>query len=597
MNEQRNFILAMVLSFALILFYSYFMADPKDQPQQNEDTNQEEIHTTADGFSIDPPEEEKRVLTRKQALGTTQRIQIETPHLSGSLSLKGASIDDLLLLKYRETIEKNSPFVTLLSPKGTKHPYYLINGYAGLKGDQTKLPDSNTKWTLVQGDKLTPESPIFLSYQTPDQTLKFTRKIEIDQHYLFTITDQIENLTETPKTLSQYARVHRKHLPDTLTNFMILHEGPISVINHKLEDKKYKKFKKNPVYEYEGEAGWVGQTDKYWLVAAIPEQNQNIKVKFSSSITGDIEEKTYDSSYLTKPVIIEPNQTKSITSYIFSGAKKNSILTEYQKNPGISQLNLAIDWGYFWFLTKPFSLALEFIGSKTGNFGVAILIFTLLVKLLFFPLANKSYEMTAKMKQLQPKIQGLREKYKSDQQKLQQEIMGLYKKEKVSPVSGCLPMLLQIPVFFALYKVLFITIDMRHAPFFGWIKDLSAPDPTSVFNLFGLIPWDPSIVPFIGASLLSIGAWPLIMGLSMAAQQAMSPPAVDPKQQYIFAFMPVIFTIILAPFAAGLVIYWAWNNILTILQQWTIYKRLNVDTPIDHLLARFRKKSQKQPPS
>jgi YidC/Oxa1 family membrane protein insertase len=494
---------------------------------------------------------------------------IDTPSVRGSIALRGARIDDLALVKYRETVDPKSPAVVLLSPSGTAAPFYAEFGWVGGAGASVKLPTADTEWRQEGSGPLTVGQPITLVYDNGDG-LEFRRTIAVDDNYLFTVKDSVTNNGAAPITLFPYGLISRHGTPPTL-GYYILHEGFIGVMGDEgVKEESYKAVEDKKSMAFNVTNAWLGITDKYWAATLSPDTDARLDAHFTAGQVGGI--KTYQTDYLLDPRTIQPGATATVSGRLFAGAKEVSIINAYNEALKLNRFEHLIDWGYLYFITKPMFWALDAFYKLVGNFGISILIVTVIIKLIFFPLANKSYASMAKMKTLQPKMQELRERYPDDKVKQQQELMELYKREKINPVAGCLPILIQVPVFFALYKVLFITIEMRHAPFFGWIKDLSAPDPTTIFNLFGLIPWDPSHVPMLGVYLM-VGAWPLIMGVTMWAQMKLNPPPPDPAQKMIFDWMPVIFTFMLAGFSAGLVIYWAWNNTLSVIQQGIIMNR------------------------
>lgn len=553
--EQKNIILALVLS--VVVLFGWQMVFEPPQPQKTTVTSKPSPDLTPDINT-----EKDDVLPRKDVLQNSTRLSLINEKIKGSISTKGLRFDDIILSDYRETLNKTSDQISLLSPLKTKNPYFVEFGW--VSNDKTiPLPDQNTIWSVNSTKELTPKSPLELSWDN-GQGLLFKRTISVDDQYLITVDDQVENKSQKDVTLYPYALTSRYGTPET-EGFFILHEGPIAFLNDTLEEFDYDDLQDESVIEKNSKGGWLGITDKYWLVAIIPDQKNSVKTRFSHSIRNNTNK--YQVDYLGSAFEISPGNTQSYTNHLFAGAKKVNLLDQYAKEYDIKHLDLAVDFGWFYFLTKPFFLCLKWINSIVGNFGISILIFTVLIKLVFFPLANKSYNSMSKMRLLQPEMLKIRETYKDDRLKMNQAMMDLYKKEKVNPASGCLPILIQIPVFFALYKVLFVTIEMRHAPFYGWIQDLSAPDPTSFVNLFGLL-------PFQSPEFLQIGIWPMIMGLTMYLQQKLNPQPTDPVQAKVFMFMPFIFTILLASFPAGLVIYWAWNNILSIAQQWVIMKRV-----------------------
>jgi len=613
-EDQRNLLLAMALSLVVIVGWNYFYAKPQmDQARQTNAQLQNPATAQppgaqpsatpqqpgaqpapvgappvpgAGGANVPQVAAAPVVLDRGQSLAASPRVRIETPSLSGSIALKGARFDDIGLRKYRETTDPASPMIELLSPSGSAHPYFAETGFVAPAGSNIVLPRADTLWT-ADSDTLTPARPLHLTFDN-GQGLIFRRTISVDDQYMFTITDAVENKSGAPVTLFPYSLLTRIGKPKT-DGYAVLHEGFVGVVGDtRVQEYTYDSIEKEPkaTKNYKGIGGWLGMTDKYWAAAVIPDQDVAVEGRFSSTGTTT---KTYQADYLGAEKVIAPGASSEVTHRFFAGAKETQTIEAY-KSQGIKNFDLMIDWGWFYFITKPLFYLIDLIYRYVGNFGVAILITTVLIKAAFFPLANRSYESMAKMKAVQPQMKELQERYPNDKQKQQQELMALYKREKINPVAGCLPVVIQIPVFFALYKVIFITIEMRHAPFFGWIKDLSAPDPTNLFTLFGLLPWDPTQVPVIG-HFLWLGIWPLIMGVSMFLQMKMNPAPTDPVQQQMFAWMPVIFTFMLGSFPAGLVIYWTWNNTLSVLQQYLIMRRSGVKVELwDNLAGLFRKK-------
>ena len=527
-------------------------------------------------------------LTREAAIAASPRVALDSRALFGSIDLKGARIDDVSLKAYRETPDPHSPNIVLLSPSQAPAPYYAELGFVSKPDQSLALPTPQTLWS-ADANKLTSEAPVTLTYDN-GHGLVFHRRIAIDDHYMFTVTDSVENKSASPVTLYPYALVSRHGKPKT-SGYSILHEGMVGVIGDSgVQEPTYDSILKEPdaTKSLNGTGGWLGFTDKYWAAVVVPDQQVPFKGTFSARGTG---QKIYQADFLADPLTIAPGATAETTNRVFAGAKEVQTLDMYQNDFGVKKFELLIDWGWFYFITRPMFQLLDLISKFTGNFGIAILIVTVLIKLAFFPLANRSYLSMAKMKAVQPQMTALRERYADDKAKQQQELMELYKREKINPVAGCLPMLIQIPVFFSLYKVLFITIEMRQAPFFGWIKDLSQPDPTNIFTLFGLLPYDPTALPFIG-HFLAIGIWPLIMGFSMFVQMKMNPEPPDPVQKQMFAWMPVIFTFMLGSFPSGLVIYWTWNNLLSVAQQTLIMHRAGVKIELwNNLTSTFRKKA------
>ncbi|MCP4329893.1 MAG: membrane protein insertase YidC [Alphaproteobacteria bacterium] len=559
--EQRNLLLAIAISLAVIFGFQFFMDSmypERDQPVQTTDSS------TPIGDSIPRPAAPSGAAPtpetdRAQVLAESPRVEIDNPVVDGSLALRGARLDDLKLKKFRETVDPTSPEVTLLSPGGSDKPYYSTVGWVSDQADLV-LPDGDTLWQS-DGDKLTDKTPVTLTWNN-GAGLIFTRTISIDESYMFEITQSVRNVGNQSVNLFPYSIVSRTDPPPVL-GFFILHEGPIGVLDGTLKEIDYDELQDENTIEFKSNGGWIGITDKYWLVSLIPNQDAGSTGRFSYSVADG--RNRYQTDFIGGGREIAPGATITVTSHLFAGAKEVQVLDAYSEQYGIDKFDRAIDFGWFYFLTKPLFYVLIYINEMVGNFGVAILLLTVLIKLIMFPLANKSYRSMSRMKALQPEIMSLRERFGDDKQRLNQEMMAMYKDKKVSPASGCLPIAVQIPVFFALYKVLFVTIEMRHAPFFGWIQDLSAPDPTTVFNAFGLIPFTPP-------EFLLIGAWPLIMGISMFLQQKLNPQPPDPIQARIFMFLPIIFTFLLARFPSGLVIYWAWNNVLSIGQQWMIMR-------------------------
>jgi YidC/Oxa1 family membrane protein insertase len=609
MTDQKNTILAIVLSALVLIGWQLYFGLPQveKQRQMQQQQAQERVPpapgspgppTTAPTQSVpgttpqapgQPAGIPALPMTREAVLAASPRVPIETPSVAGSISLKGGRIDDLSLIKYRETVDPHSPPIVLLSPSGSPAPFYSEFGWLVETGSATKVPTSDTVWRQQGGGALAVGRPVTLVYDN-GEGLEFRRTIAVDEDYLFTIKDEVVNNGASPVTLYPYARISRHGTPPTL-GYYILHEGLIGVLGDKGEQKAtYKDIESKKTESFDVTNAWLGITDKYWAATLMPDTAARVHAEFAFAPLGDI--KTYQTDYRLDPLTVAPGRTGTADARLFAGAKVVSIVDGYNTQLGLNKFDLLIDWGWFYFITKPMFFALDWIFHRVGNFGVAILILTVLIKILFFPLANKSYASMAKMKAVQPEMMAIRERFADDKMKQQQAMMELYKKEKVNPVAGCLPMVIQIPVFFSLYKVLFITIEMRHAPFFGWIKDLSAPDPLTVFNLFGLIPWDPTVVPVIG-SFLHLGPWPLIMGVTMWFQMKLNPPPPDPAQKMIFDYMPIIFTFMLAGFSAGLVIYWAWNNTLSVLQQSVIMRKHGAKVELfDNVKALFAKKKK-----
>jgi YidC/Oxa1 family membrane protein insertase len=572
MNDQKNTLLAIVLSALVLIGWQIFFGMPQLEKQKQAQQQQAQQQTpqppspaqqpTAAPPAPGQPGAVVPGQTREAALEASPRVRIETPSLSGSISLKGARIDDLSLVKYRETVDPTSPAVVLLSPSGSPSPFYVEYGWTGAAGTPVKTPGPDTLWQQQGSGALGVGRPVTLVYDN-GEGLEFRRTISVDENYLFSIKDEVVNKSAAAVTLYPYANVSRHGTPQTL-GYYVLHEGMIGVLGDRLQEENYTDVEKKKVIPFTSTNAWLGITDKYWAATLIPNPQTRIDAKFLADQIGNI--KTYQANYLAPAQTIAPGATGASGGHLFAGAKEVAIVDGYNEQLGLNKFDRLIDWGWFYFITKPMFLAIDWIYHRVGNFGIAILIITVVIKIFFFPLANKSYASMAKMKAVQPEMMAIRERFADDKMKQQQAMMELYKKEKINPVAGCLPILIQVPVFFSLYKVLFVTIEMRHAPFFGWIKDLSAPDPLNVFTLFGLIPWDPTVLPLIG-SFLHLGPWPLIMGVTMWLQMKLNPPPPDPTQAMIFNYMPIIFTFMLANFSAGLVIYWAWNNSLSVAQQ------------------------------
>ncbi len=557
--DTKNVIAAISLSAAVIILYTLFFAPSPQELKKIQEENKNKITETTEAPNLEV--EEKIIeISRDEAKSKNKRVEFENLSIKGSISLKGALIDDLTFKKYTKTLD-GSDQVVLLNPKNLNNGYYIDTGWV-TSSENIEVPNSKTLWEIIGNTKLTPNNPVVLSWKN-NQGIVFNKKITIDEEYLFTINQSIKNNTEKKYNFYSYGQIVRNAAPK-VTNFYILHEGLLGVFDDQLVEQDYDDIEEKK-YSVNAQKGWLGITDKYWIASLVPEKNKEFKANF------EYKNKFKANFIETKPTEIGSNETKSNNIKVIVAAKEVAIIDGYAEKLSIDKFDLAIDWGWFYFIVKPLFFAIDYFFKISGNFGIAIILITVCIRLAFFPLANYSFRSMAKMKVLQPEMTRLKELHKEDKTKLQQEMMSLYKKEGVNPLSGCLPILIQIPFFFAIYKMLFVTIEMRHQPFFGWIKDLSERDPTSIFNLFGLIPWDPP-------SFLLIGAWPCLMGVSMYLQQKLNPAPPDPIQAKIFMFFPLFLTVILAPFPSGLVIYWTVNNILTMAQQVVIMKKTTVKT-------------------
>jgi YidC/Oxa1 family membrane protein insertase len=612
MEDNRNTILAILLSVIVLVAWQYFVGIPQMEKQKATQEAQKQTQTQTqpgtaptptpgtapDGRPVPggapiPGGPRPAAATRDAAVAASPRVAIETPRLRGSIALRGARIDDVALRDYRETVDPRSPNITLLSPSGSPQPFYAEFGWVAAAGASIKLPGPDTVWSAGSQGPLTPSQPLVLTWNN-GEGMQFRRTVAVDNNYMFTVTDEVENTSADAATLYGYGLVSRHGTPQ-VQGFYILHEGLIGVLaDGKLHEITYSSIQGAAPQTVKSTGGWLGITDKYWAATLIPDQSKGLQARFASAKVGAVD--TYQTDYLLDATSVAPGGKVSMQSRLFAGAKEVAVVDGYEKALGIKNFELLIDWGWFYFITKPLFFVLDYFFRLTGNFGVAILIVTVFIKIVFFPLANKSYASMARMKAVQPEMLAIRDRFADDKVKQQQAMMELYRKEKINPVSGCLPIVVQIPVFFALYKVLFVTIEMRHAPFFGWIRDLSAPDPTTIFNLFGLIPWDPSVVPVLGPFLM-VGVWPLIMGVTMWVQMKMNPPPPDPTQKMIFDWMPFFFTFLLASFPAGLVIYWAWNNLLSVIQQGAIMRKHGVKIELFDNLKGLIAKAPEKPKS
>jgi YidC/Oxa1 family membrane protein insertase len=599
MEKNRNYFIAIALSVVIVLAWQFLYMGPRMEAQQRADQAKQALQQQSQpgqpatqNFTPESPgaatttgnlpgaNQAEATATREQALARSQRVQIDTPAISGSINLTGARFDDLKLKDYHETVDDKSPLITLFSPADTKDGYFTELGYVASEASGA-APGPGTQWTLKSGDKLTAQTPVTLAF-TNDKGVVFTRSISVDDHYMITVNDKIDNPTANPITLSSYGRVTRNNKPATPAVWVI-HEGFLAVLGTggSLTEPTYAKIEKAAVTNDKATGGWIGITDKYWAATIVPPQAIPYDSRFTHFTDG---QPRYQADYKADGVTIQPGQSSELKNLVFAGAKEVPLVDRYVTDFAIPHFDLVIDWGWFYFITKPMFKLMDFFFRHVGNFGVAILLTTVVVKLLFFPLASKQYASMANMKRMQPKMEELKAKFGDDRMGLQQAMMQLYKEEKINPIAGCWPVVLQIPIFFSLYKVIYTTIEMRHAPFFGWIQDLSAPDPTSLFNLFGLLPYD---VPHF----MMIGVWPIVMGITMFLQMRMNPTPPDPTQAAIFTWMPLIFTYMLSSFPAGLVIYWAWNNTLSVSQQAIIMKRHGAKIELfDNLKGLFKRK-------
>jgi len=557
--DNKNVFIAIALSMSVLLFWAAFFETPKpinnNTPQQQLKNN-ENIITPNINETLKVEE-----ISREEALKNSERIIIENDSIIGSMRLEGALIDDISFKKHKQNLENNLN-VEFLNPSQTENGFYVETGWTSI-GNKIKVPSKKTIWKINGNKILSDNQPVVLEWDNGEGII-FKKKIELDNKYLFKVTQEVQNNTSQPIDLYPYGQITRNKIPDYIQNFYISHEGFIGVFDEELKEDDYDDVEENKIVR-EANEGWFGITDKYWMTAIVPKKGENFKSTF-------LYKDSFKANYiLNNPTTISSSSRNSNEVRLFVAAKEVDTIDAYAEQQKINKFDLVIDWGWFYFFTKPLFFIIDYLFKYSGNFGIAIVIITIGIRLIFFPLANYSFRSMAKMKAVQPEMMRLKELHKEDKVKLQQEMMALYRKEKINPASGCLPVLIQIPFFFAIYKMLFISLEMRHQPFFGWIKDLSDKDPTSLFNLFGLIPWDPP-------SFLIIGIWPILMGASMWVQQKLNPAPADPVQAKIFAFFPLFLTIILASFPSGLVVYWTINNILTIAQQWVIMKQTKVKT-------------------
>ena len=568
-QDNRNLVMAIVLSAILVIAYQVFFEIPRQEKIE------EQASLAKDELALVSPEETKITSNDSSKLDTpsqndevvsARRINIENSSVLGSITLAGGRIDDLILKNYTKTIDPESEKIRLLKKINNQAPYFAEFGWIG-EGDLS-LPTGSTIWTS-KSSGIEPGKPVILNFISKEK-LKFRRQFEINEDYLIKVSDSVENNSTKEITVYPYGLVRRTGLPKT-DGLFILHEGPLAVVDEKLHEVSYNNLidDGDEILTAEKNGGWIGITDKYWLAALIPDQSEKSEFAFRYANRSSGQ---WQGDWRGSAKIIKPGEKVTVISHLYAGAKIVSLLDEVEEDLGAYRFDLAIDFGWFYFLTKPFFYALNWLSKYIGNFGLAILALTVVIKLLFYPLANGSYRSMAKMRALQPKLAELREHYKGDQQALNKAMMEMYKKEKVNPAAGCLPIIIQIPVFFALYKVLYVTIEMRHAPFFGWITDLSAKDPTSILNFFGLLPFSAQSLPV--PDFIQLGIWPILMGFTMWLQMRLNPTPPDPVQAKIFAWMPFVFTFLLATFPAGLVIYWTWNNLLSIAQQWLIMNQM-----------------------
>lgn len=592
MQNNRNYFIAIALSVLIVLGWQFLYMNPRIEAQRKAEQAQkaqqqtEQTHNapaaggagTAQTNGAAPSGQAAATTSLADALAKNPRVTIDTAALAGSINLVGARLDDLKLKGYHETVDDSSPIITLFSPSETKDGYFAELGYIG-DAATGNVPGPSTVWTAPEGAKLTETTPVTLTY-TNDKGITFARTISVDQHYMFTITDKVTNAGQAPAALSSYGRVTRYNKPAVASTY-VLHEGFIGVIGDSLLESKYAAVEKEAVTPATATGGWLGITDKYWAATIVPPQQTAYDARFTHFTDG---QPRFQADYKQNAVTVAPGQSLELKNLVFAGAKEVPVIDGYKDSYQIPRFDRLIDWGWFYFLTKPMFKLMDFFFRYFGNFGVAILLTTIVVKALFFPLASKQYASMANMKRVQPKMEELKAKFGDDRMALQQATMALYKEEKINPIAGCWPIALQIPIFFSLYKVIYITIEMRHAPFFGWIQDLSAPDPTSFINLFGLL-------PFAAPTFLHLGVWPLIMGVTMFLQMRMNPTPPDPTQAMIFNWMPLVFTFMLASFPAGLVIYWAWNNTLSVIQQAVIMRRHGVKVELfSNLKSLFKRK-------
>jgi YidC/Oxa1 family membrane protein insertase len=578
--------------------YQTFWAGPREKERQAAvKAQQEQAVKTPSANTTAAPNAVDKIIPRDAALKLSQRVQIDAPLLKGSISTFGSRLDDISLKNYKQTIEKNSPNVTLLSPQGAEYGYYASYGWADANNSNVNVPTPNTVWKVVSGTTLTPTAPVVLEYDN-GQGLKFTRKIEIDKGYVFTFTDSVTNTGAAAVKLQPYGILRRFDEPPAAKSGAN-HQGTVGILADKLSRLTYHDLKKGKSVDISSNNGWLGFSDEYWLVSLLPKQGETFKANMKAEDLGN-KKYIYETSFFGSAHDIAAGQTITNVEHIYSGAKDDNTLQAYGKQLNLPRFEDAIDWGKLWFITKPFHWFLIYLDKTIGSLGLAILAFTVVVKVATFPLVYQSYKSFAKMRDLGPKMKEIQEKFKDDKQKQQQATLEFYQKEKVNPVAGCIPMIMTMPIFLALYKTLSIAIELRHAPFYGWVKDLSAKDPSNIFNLFGALPFNSHDIPFLEAiltmpvlgGLVGIGLWPILYGLSMVLLQKMqsTAPQTDPTMQQVMTLMPIMFTFMFASFSSGLVIYYTWSNLLTIVQQYVIAKRQGSSTPIDEFFAKLKEK-------
>ena len=558
MENQKNLFLAIIISMAIIFGFQLLVPQPERVPVTEETNTQESVSLDIQGTTS------AILLDRNQVLEETVRVTFDNSKIKGSINLEGGIIDDLVLEEYRETLDPTSDFIGFLNPLGSEDAYYLDTGWVS-PDSSIELPNNKSKWTADKSS-IGINDPVKITW-TNTQNITFEKIITLDEHYLFSVDQRVINNSDKSFDLYPFGLSKRQGLPE-MQNFFILHEGPLSVTEGVLEEYDYDDLKEKQKIKLNSVGGWIGMTDKYWQTAIIPNQNEPIQQTYSYSFVENID--NFQTDLVGAKIVVGNGDNISHNLKLFAGPKIVSVIEQYMDEYGVQEFDRSVDFGWFYFLTKPIFHVLEFIFGYVGNFGWAIIIFTILMRICFFPLAQQSFKSMAKMKKLGPELQRLKEQYGDDRAGMQKEMMALYKREKANPIAGCLPILLQIPVFFALYKVLFVTIEMRHAPFIGWIHDLSAPDPLGLLTLFGFVDWN---VPGI-LQLFNIGIWPILMGISMFLQQKLNPAPVDKMQAKIFMFLPIVFTFVLGGFAAGLVIYWTTNNVLSMAQQYVIQRKI-----------------------